>query len=86
MIFAAVVLRLLVVLFGRHIRWTSGQVDVDAAGILLGRILQTKVATDLLNAWLELLDVVHGVVAFADDAIYDETRVYQHSINNAMHE
>ena len=60
---------LLVVASRGHISRRTGEVDVDTAGIFLGSILQTQTATDLLDAGFDLLDVVCGVVAFADNAV-----------------
>ena len=60
---------LLVVASRGHISRSTGEVDVDTTGVFLGGILQTQTATDLLDAGLDLLDVVCRVVAFADDAV-----------------
>lgn len=52
-----------------HRRSAAGQVDVHAAGVLLGRVLQTQLLADLLDPRFDLLDVVCGVIASADDAV-----------------
>ena len=60
---------LLLVVVGRHL-WrslpssTRLQLNVHAALIMLGVVLQAHLLTDLLHAWLDLLDVVRTVVAF----------------------
>lgn len=53
---------------GGHDGLTTGEVDVDPTGVILGGIFQAEFAADLLDARLDLLDVAGGVVALADDA------------------
>lgn len=55
---------------GTYIGRATGEVDINATGIVLGSVLQTHFAADLLNARLDLLDVVGGVNAFTDDTIF----------------
>lgn len=43
------------------------EVDIDAALVLLGRVLQSQLATHLLDAGLDLLHVSARVVALADN-------------------
>lgn len=43
---------------GRHDSLATSQVDVDTAGVVLGSVLQAEFAADLLNARLDLLDMV----------------------------
>lgn len=45
------------------------EVDVDAAGVVLGGVVQAQLAADLLDAGLDLLDVPRAVVALADDNV-----------------
>lgn len=45
------------------------EVDVDAARVVLGRVVQAQLAADLLDAGLDLLDVARAVVALADDDV-----------------
>ena len=52
-----------------HIDIATAQIDVNAALVLLGVILQAELATDLLDAGLDLLDVAGAVVALADDDV-----------------
>lgn len=52
----------------RHLRWSALKIDVYPARIVLGGILQSELATDLLDAGFELLDMVGRVVSFAHDA------------------
>lgn len=52
-----------------HYGRTALQIDVDAARIVLRRVLQPELATHLLDARLELLDVVDAVVSLADDTV-----------------
>ena len=52
----------------RHDGGAPLQVHVDAARVLLGGVLQAQLAADLLDLGFDLLDVVGGVVALADDA------------------
>jgi hypothetical protein len=52
-------------------RWVRGsalEIDIDPALVLLGGILQSQFSAHLLDARFDLLDVIAGVVAFADDA------------------
>ena len=49
----------------RHIRRTSSQVDVHAPSILFRGVLKTKLLADLLDARLNLLDVVDRVITFS---------------------
>jgi hypothetical protein len=72
-----VLMRLLVVLllmsmsmrrFGRKtIRRAASKIDIDSAFILLRRILQAQLATDLLHARLDLLNMVRGMVSLANN-------------------
>lgn len=54
---------------GRRIGTAALEVDVHAAGVLLGRVLEAELPADLLDAGLDLLDVVGRVVALADDDV-----------------
>lgn len=45
------------------------EVDVDAAGVLLGAKLESQLAAQLLDLGLDLLDVSRRVVALADDGM-----------------
>jgi hypothetical protein len=63
---------LLVVVELRHLRRSvaSGlQFDVHATFVVLGVVLQSKFAADLLHARLDLLHMVDGVVSLADDHV-----------------
>lgn len=42
----------------RHDSLAASQVDVDTAGVFLGSVLQAEFAADLLDARLDLLDMV----------------------------
>jgi uncharacterized membrane protein YedE/YeeE len=56
----------------RHLRRSVAgwlQLDVHATLVLLSVILQSEFAADLLNARLDLLHVVHGMVSLADDHV-----------------
>lgn len=53
----------------RHVGGPSSEVNVYPSRILFSGILEPKITADLFDARLDLLDVVHGVVSFADDAI-----------------
>lgn len=46
----------------------AGEIDVDPTRIFLCMIPQAEIATDLLDAGLEFLDVVDGVIPFPDNA------------------
>lgn len=61
-------LGLLVRLVGGHDSLAAGQVDVHTTGVLLGGVLETQFAANLLHARLDLLDMACGVVTLADDA------------------
>ena len=52
----------------RHLRGSTLEVDVYSTGVCFRRVLQTEFLAYLLDAWFDLLDVVWGVVSFADDA------------------
>lgn len=54
---------------GAQIGGTTGEVNVDTTGVFLGGVLQAHLATDLFDTGLDFLDVVRGVVSFADDAV-----------------
>lgn len=47
---------------------STSKVDVDSAFIVLGVVLKTLLLTDLLDARLNLLNVVDRVIALADNA------------------
>ena len=53
----------------RHDGRPALKVDVDAARVLLRRVLQAELLADLLDFRFDLLDVAGRVVAFADDAV-----------------
>lgn len=50
-----------------HNSLATGQVDVDTASVILGRILQTEFLANLLDARLDLLDMANRVVALSDN-------------------
>ena len=52
----------------RHDGRASLQVDVHAAGVGLGGILQAELLAHLFDFGFDFLDVAGGVVAFAYDA------------------
>jgi len=52
----------------RHVRGPALQVDVYAACVGLGVFLEVEFAAEGFDFGFYLLDVVGGVVAFADDA------------------
>lgn len=54
---------------GAQIGSTTGEINVDTTGVFLSGVLQAHLATDLLDTGLDFLDVVRGVVSFADDAV-----------------
>lgn len=54
---------------GAQVGRTTGEVDIDATGILLGSVLQPQIAADLFDTGLDFLDVVGRVVAFTDNAV-----------------
>ena len=54
---------------GRRVDLATLEVDVDAALVLLGRVLQPQVAAHLLDARLDLLDVADAVVPPAHDDV-----------------
>lgn len=64
---------LLAVIEGRHLRWAVAavlfQVDVDAALVMFGVVLQSKFAADRLDTRLELLHMASTVVSFADNHV-----------------
>ena len=47
--------------------WSAREVDVYATGVCLGVVLQAKLPADLLDARLDLLNVIDGVIALAND-------------------
>lgn len=53
----------------RHNSLTTSQVDIDATIVVLGGILQPQLPTHLLDARLNFLNMVRGVVPLADDTI-----------------
>lgn len=46
---------------------TSGQIDIQASFILLRRIIQPQLSTELLDPWFDLLDSARGMIPLADD-------------------
>lgn len=52
----------------RNVGRAASEVDIDATFIFLRLILETEFATDSLDARLDFLDVVGGMVPFADDS------------------
>lgn len=65
---------------GRYIRRTTSKIYVDSPLILLRRVLQTQLSTDLLNARLDLLHMVHRVVSLSDNP------VATHPVRSAQHQ
>lgn len=59
-----------IIMLRRHDSRAALQIDVDAAGILFGRVLQTEFLTYLLDSRFDLLDVVYGVVPFPYDPVF----------------
>lgn len=55
------------VMHRRHLGCAACEIDVHSSSVFLGRVLQTKLATDLLHARLDFLNVVCGMVPFSDD-------------------
>lgn len=53
----------------RHRRIPALEVDVDAARVLLGRVLEPHLAADGLDPRLQLLHVARRVVPLADDGV-----------------
>lgn len=57
----------------RLIAWSqwfaSLEVDVDPAGVLLGPVLQAQLSAQLLDLWLDLLDVTSRVMPLADNCV-----------------
>lgn len=51
----------------RRVNGATSKVNIDAAGILLRRILQAELATHFLDTRFDLLDMVRRMVSFADD-------------------
>jgi hypothetical protein len=51
----------------RHCRWPALEVDVHPSFVLFCRILQTQFLAYLFNSRLDFLDVVYGVISFADN-------------------
>lgn len=63
---------LVAVVVVRHLRRPIAaglQLDVHATFVLLGVVLQSKFAADLLDARLDLLHVAGGVISLADDHV-----------------
>lgn len=54
----------------RHDGRATLQVDIYPTRILLSGILQSKFLTDLLDAGLDLLDMVHGVISLSHDTVH----------------
>lgn len=52
---------------GRHVGRAAGEIDIYPSRILFSGILKAKISADLFNARFNLLNVVHGMVSFADD-------------------
>ena len=50
------------------------QVDVDAAGVVFGRVLEAELLADLFDFGFDLLDVAGRVVAFAYDAAFERKK------------
>lgn len=55
------------VMHWRHLGRATGEIDIHSSGVFLGRVLQTKLATNLLHARLDFLNVVCRVVPFSDN-------------------
>lgn len=54
---------------GAQIGRTTSQINVDTTGVFLSGVLQAHLATDLFDTGLDFLDMIRGVVSFADDAV-----------------
>lgn len=52
----------------RHVSGAAGEIDIDASGVVLGGVLESEILADSLDGRFDFLDVVWGVVSFADDA------------------
>lgn len=58
---------------GRHMSRTTCEVHVDTAGIFLGGVLETLLATDLFDSGFEFLDVICRVDSLSDNPGQDKT-------------
>lgn len=54
---------------GGWIRGASSQIDVHTTFVLLSVVLEAELAADVFDCRLDLLDVVDGVITFADNAV-----------------
>ena len=52
-----------------HIRRSTSQIHINAPCVLLSRVLETEFLADLFYSGLDFLDMIGGVVAFADNSI-----------------
>lgn len=60
---------------GRHVGRATGEIDIYPSRILFGGILKAKISADLFNTGFNLLNVVHGMVSFADDPVCNSMSV-----------
>ena len=64
---------------------STSEVDVDSAFIVLGVVLEALLLADLLDARLDLLDVVDRVVALADNAAPNVRDIKQQQTRRATY-
>lgn len=52
-----------------HLRWATLKIDIYSACVTFCGILQSHLPADLLDAWLDLLDMIGRVISFSYNTI-----------------
>lgn len=55
-----------------HLRWATLKINIYSACVVLCGILQSHLPADLLDAWLDLLDMIRRMVPFSYNTIWPE--------------
>lgn len=48
-----------------HLRWATLKINIYSACVVLCGILQSHLPADLLDAWLDLLDMIRRMISFS---------------------
>lgn len=55
-----------------HLRWATLKINVYSACVVLCGILQSHLPADLLDAWLDLLDMIGRMISFSYNTIWPQ--------------
>lgn len=57
-----------------HLRWATLKINIYSACVVLCGILQSHLSADLLDAWLDLLDMIGRMISFSYNTIWPQKK------------